>query len=108
MQDMMSLAGTERYSIGTTVRERRRMQLERSRPPKEEPLWMRHGDEYRFVSKRDVLVDSFLRNIQSGRFSDGSDAVKQAPMPKIYLDVKEKWNTWNAGSDDDTDDVGEQ
>jgi hypothetical protein len=108
MQDMLSHSGTDTSLNGTTVRDRRNMQLDRSRPPKEEPLWMRHGDEYRFVSKRDVLVDSFLRNIQSGRFSDGSDAVKQAPMPKIYLDVKEKWNTWNAGSDDDTDDVGEQ
>jgi hypothetical protein len=108
MQVMMSLAGTERYSIGTTVRERRRMQLERSRPPKEEPLWMRHGDEHRFVSKRDVMVDSFLRNIQSGRFSDGSDALKQAPVPKFYVDAKEKWNTWNDGADNETDDVEEQ
>jgi hypothetical protein len=108
MQDMMSLAGTERYSIGTTVGERRRMQLERSRPPKEEPLWMRHGDEHRFVSKRDVMVDSFLRNIQSGRFSDGSDALKQAPVPKFYVDAKEKWNTWNDGADNETDDVEEQ
>ncbi|KAL3770755.1 hypothetical protein ACHAWU_009662 [Discostella pseudostelligera] len=108
IHDMMSLAGTERYSIGTTERERRRMQLERSRPPKEEPLWMRHGDEHRFVSKRDVMVDSFLRNIQSGRFSDGSDALKQAPVPKFYVDAKEKWNTWNDGADNETDDVEEQ
>ncbi len=75
------------------------MQLNRSRPPKEEPLWLRQGEEHRFTNKRDLLADAFIRNIQAGRFKDGSDAVRQAPVPKVYLDAKEKWNSWTAGAD---------
>ena len=43
------------------------------------------------------MAESFLRNIQSGRFSDGKDAVRQAPVPQVYLDAKEKLNSWRTG-----------
>ena len=56
------------------------------------------------MNKKDALADLFLRNIQSGRFSDGKDAVRQAPTPQVYVDAKEKWNSWTA-TDGEKDDV---
>ncbi|KAL7537394.1 hypothetical protein ACHAXR_008866 [Thalassiosira sp. AJA248-18] len=105
MQGGTSLAGTAERALEKAM-EQRRIQIERSRPPKEEPLWVRQGEEHRFVSKRDTMADAFLRNIQAGRFKDGSDAVRQAPVPQSYLDAKEKWNSWT-GADIEKEDAEE-
>jgi len=94
MHSGMGLAGMSEYHELEKELKQRQLQMERSRPPKEEPLWLRQGDEQRFVNRRELLADSFARNIQLGRFKDGSDAVKQAPVPKVYSDAKEKWNSW--------------
>ncbi|KAL9184501.1 hypothetical protein ACHAXT_012471 [Thalassiosira profunda] len=96
MSGGLALVGTEEHEREREL-ERRRLRIERSRPPKEEPLWLRQGEESRYQNRRDVWADSFLRNIQAGRFSDGSDSVKQAPVPKAYLDAKERWETWTGG-----------
>jgi hypothetical protein len=60
-----------------------------ARPPKEEPLWMRKGEAMKAQSMNDRLAAMFMQNIKQGQFSDGSDAVKQAPVPKGYADAKE-------------------
>ena len=60
----------------------------RSRPAKEEPLWLREGDAASRVSMNDVLTDVFLMQVRRGRFSDGSDSVKQAPTPKMIESAK--------------------
>jgi len=60
-----------------------------ARPPKEEPLWMRKGEAMKAQSMNDRLAAMFMQNIKQGHFSDGSDAVKQAPVPKAYADAKE-------------------
>jgi hypothetical protein len=103
MQIWMNLPSDE-VRLQTDTVGRRKMQMERSRPPKEEPLWLRHGEENRLVNKKDALADAFLRNISSGRFSDGRDAVRQAPVPKIYLEAKERLNSWIASTDDENED----
>jgi len=69
----------------------RQRQMERSRPPKEEPLWIRRGEVNRSINWKETMADSFLRNMLSGKFSDGSEAVKQAPVPKIFSDAKDQW-----------------
>lgn len=74
--------------------ELQQLQIDRSRPPKEEPLWMRQGEEQRFVNKRDAMDYNFYRNIQQGKFNDGTDAVKQAPVPQAYLEAKEQLKSW--------------
>ncbi|KAL3827508.1 hypothetical protein ACHAXA_003777 [Cyclostephanos tholiformis] len=83
---------------------RRKMQMERSRPPKEELLWLRHEEEHRLVNNKNALADAFLRNISSGRFSDGKDAVVQAQVPKMYLRAKERLNAWVGSSHDEEED----
>ena len=93
MQGGMALAGPEDYDFQQEMENRNR-----SRPPKEEPLWLRQGDEKRFQNSRDAMTEAFLANIQSGRFSDGRDALRQAPVPQVYLDAKEKLNSWASGS----------
>ena len=70
--------------------ELRQLQVDRSRPSKEEPLWMRKGEEQKYVNYREAMDQSFYRNIQQGKFSDGTDAVKQAPVPQAYLEAKEQ------------------
>ncbi len=103
MQIWMNLPSDE-VRLQTDTVGRRKMQMERSRPPKEEPLWLRHGEENRLVNQKDALADAFLRNISSGRFSDGRDAVRQAPVPKIYLEAKQRLNSWIASTDDEKED----
>lgn len=113
--------------------ERRQLQIERGRPPKEEQLCLAtsvkftiikvnltrvcststnsnqtlgliQGEENRFVNKRDALADAFARNIQRGVFVDGRDAVRQAPLPKVYSDAKEAWNkVWSDSEKEDGD-----
>ena len=34
--------------------------------------------------------------------------MKQAPVPKIYLDAKEKWHAWNAGGDKEEEEEQEE
>ena len=75
--------------------ELRQLQIDRSRPPKEEPLWMRKGEEQKYVNYREAMDQSFYRNIQQGKFSDGTDAVKQAPVPQAYLEAKEQLKSWS-------------
>jgi len=78
--------------------ELRQLQIDRSRPPKEEPLWMRKGEEQKYVNYREAMDQSFYRNIQQGKFSDGTDAVKQAPVPQAYLEAKEQLKSWTGTS----------
>ena len=105
MQIWMNLTDpSDEVRLQTDAVGRQKRQMERSRPPKEEPLWLRHGEENRLVNKKDALADAFLRNISSGRFSDGKDAVRQAPVPKIYLEAKERLNSWIASTDDENED----
>eukprot|EP00956_Cyclotella_meneghiniana_P007043 scaffold9548_cov77-Cyclotella_meneghiniana.AAC.3 len=70
------------------------LQQERSRPPKEDPIWLRQTEEWRFVNKKETMTNEFIANMLSGQFSDGSEAVKQAPVPKVYLDAKERIKSW--------------
>lgn len=75
----------------------------RSRPAKEEPLWLREGDAASKISMNDVLTDVFLMQVRRGRFSDGSDSVKQAPTPKMIENAK----ALLFGSEKDDDGVDE-
>ena len=68
-----------------------------ARPPKEEPLWMRKDEAMKAKSMNDRLAEMFMQNIMQGHFRDGSDAVKQAPVPKAYTDAKEWINGKNSG-----------
>jgi len=70
-----------------------------ARPPKEEPLWKRQSETNKSLSVSDVLSEMFMANILKGQFSDGSDAVKQAPVPAIYKDAKEAFNDWTSTND---------
>ena len=74
----------------------RQIQIQQSRPPKEDPLWLRQGEETRFINRREVIAESFQKNLQSGRFKDGRDAVRQAPVPQSLLNMKSKWNEWTS------------
>lgn len=60
-----------------------------ARPTKEEPLWLRKGDVQKSQSMADRAALMFMQNIKLGQFNDGKDAVKQAPVPQVYNDVKE-------------------
>lgn len=106
MQSGGSLAGTEEYELEKDMA-KRQLQIERSRPPKEEPLWLRLAEEYRLVNRKDALADSFARNIQRGIFADGQDSVRQAPVPRVYLDAKEKWNNLISEDSEKESDVDE-
>jgi hypothetical protein len=74
---------------------------ERSRPPKEEPLWLRQHDEMRFTNRKEAESSAFIRNMQAGQFSDGSEALKQAPVPQVYIDAKEQLRLWATDSGDE-------
>ena len=76
--------------------ELRQLQLDRSRPSKEDHLWLRQGDENRYVSAQDSRANAFIKNMVSGRFADGSDAVSTAPTPEIYIDAMEKMSEVNS------------
>ena len=78
MQIWMNLTDpSDEVRLQTDAVGRRKRQIEQSRPPKEEPLWLRHGEEHCLVNTKNALADAFLRNISSGRFSDVRDAVRQ-------------------------------
>jgi len=67
-----------------------------ARPPKEEPLWKRKSEANKSLSVSDVLSDMFMQNIRKGQFSDGTDAVKQAPTPAIFQDAREVFDDWTS------------
>jgi hypothetical protein len=98
MQIWMNLANSEELEVQNEA-SRRKLQIERSRPPKEEPLWARHGEENRTVNMKSALADSFLRNMYAGRFSDGKEAVQRAPVPKLYLEAKDRLKSWITGTE---------
>lgn len=98
MQIWMNLANPEDLEVQNEAG-RRKLQIERSRPPKEEPLWARHGEENRTVNMKSALADNFLRNMYAGRFSDGKEAVQRAPVPKLYLEAKDRLKSWITGSE---------
>ena len=105
MQGGMALAGTVEHAFEKEM-EQQQLQMERSRPPKEDSLWLRQGEENRFVNRNQALAESFLRNVQSGRFYDGTDAVKQAPVPEFYINAKEKlFNSWSGTVDEENNDA---
>jgi hypothetical protein len=76
----------------------------RARPPKEEPLWLRRGDAYRGVSVQELMAESFLHNMRSGKFADGSDAVQQAKVPKVLQDASRTLRQWMGQESADGDD----
>ena len=76
----------------------------RARPPKEEPLWLRRGDAYRGVSVQELMAESFLHNMRSGKFADGSDAVQQAKVPKVVQDASRTLRQWMGQESADGDD----
>jgi len=67
-----------------------------ARPPKEEPLWKRKSEANKSLSVSDVLSDMFMQNIRKGQFSDGTDAVKQAPTPAIFQDARGVFDDWTS------------
>jgi len=70
-----------------------------ARPSKEEPLWKRQSETTKSTSVSDMMSAMFMQNIMKGQFSDGSDAVKQAPVPVIFQDAKEVFNDWTSTND---------
>jgi hypothetical protein len=72
----------------------------RARPPKEEPLWLRRGDAHKGISLRERMSDNIYRNVRRGRFADGTDAVKQAGVPKAYRNAKERLRRWMTTTDE--------
>jgi len=93
-----TIPGTTEHNL-EMEREARQLQNERSRPPKEEPLWLRQGEEQRFVNRKEAMADAFLRNMLLGQFSDGTSAVKQAPVPRVVKGAKEQWKAWTGDAD---------
>ena len=92
---MSHTSGSEEENFEREM-EMRQLQLDRSRPPKEDQLWLRRGDENRFVNAQDARANEFIKNMVNGRFADGSDAVSQAPTPEIYLDAMGKISEVNS------------
>jgi len=72
---------------------------QRARPSNEEPLWLRRGDARRSTSQADLLADLIARNISKGKFADGSDALRQAPVPKSVQSAQETISKWMDGDD---------
>lgn len=79
----------------------------RSRPPKEEPLWLRRDESNKRTSMNDVLAEVFQLNVRHGRFRDGSDAVVQAPVPRVILNAQDKYKKWTT-SDDESGETEEE
>ncbi|KAL7539061.1 hypothetical protein ACHAWF_006288 [Thalassiosira exigua] len=87
--------------VADSLGESERRSAERSRPFKEEPLWLRPDDERRGVNVRDEATSAFLRDMRRGTFRDGRDAVKQAPAPRAYVDARKWWRSWSGGDVED-------
>lgn len=73
-----------------------------ARPPKEEPLWMRKGDAARMQSLNERLGVMFMENLKHGHFSDGTDAVQQAPTPKVVQDARDWIKNKSGGQGDES------
>jgi hypothetical protein len=54
-----------------------------ARPPKEEIIWLRKDEESKTSAVNEMLAEQFMQNIRRGVFSDGTEAVKQAPSPNF-------------------------
>ena len=65
-----------------------------SRPAKEEAVWSRRNETFRFTSMNEKMSDIFVANMKKGQFFDGHDAVKQAPTPGIILNTAEEIERW--------------
>lgn len=70
-----------------------------SRPPKEEPLWLRKNEAMRTISFSEKMTDMFAYNLRRGQFFDGNDAVKQAPTPKFIVNAREELGRWSSSDD---------
>ena len=81
-----------------------------ARPPKEEPLWMRKDEATKTESLNDKLTAMFVQNLKRGHFSDGSDSVQQAPVPKTISNARDEFDKWveNRGVGSAGDDSKEQ
>ena len=74
-----------------------------ARPSKEEALWMRKGEIAKTQSFNEKINIMFMQNIRQGSFSDGSDAVKQAPTPQVISDAKKWINDRTGDSNEDNE-----
>lgn len=73
-----------------------------SRPPKEEPIWLRRNEVFRTTSMNDKMTDMFSFNLKRGQFYDGNDAVKQAPVPEFVSNARDEMGKWRKnGSEHD-------
>ena len=78
-----------------------------SRPPKEEPLWLRKNESTRNISLSEKMADLFAYNLKHGQFYDGNDAVKQAPTPAFVSNAREEFEQWLNSDDMDNDSQSE-
>jgi hypothetical protein len=68
----------------------------RARPPKEEPLWLRHGEVARTSNVQESMLDMFLKNMKKGVFSDGQDPIfrpDHIPSPD-FMRVSDRFRGW--------------
>jgi hypothetical protein len=68
----------------------------RARPPKEEPLWLRHGEVSRTSNVQQSMMDMFLTNMKKGVFSDGKDPIFRPdyiPSPD-FMRVSDRFRGW--------------
>jgi len=73
-----------------------------SRPPKEEPLWLRKNEEMKTTSLSEKMSDLFAYNLKRGQFYDGNDAVKQAPTPEFVVNAREELDKWVTSEDNES------
>lgn len=78
-----------------------------SRPPKEEALWLRRSEVMKTTSLTDKMAEMFEFNLKRGQFSDGNDAVKQAPTPEFVENVREEVQIWMGSKAERTDNDSE-
>ena len=76
-----------------------------SRPPKEEALWLRRNEVMKTTSLSDKMAEMFEYNLRKGQFSDGNDAVKQAPTPEFVENARDEVNRWMGSADGSQDDA---
>ena len=67
---------------------------ERSRPQKEDPLWLYQSEQHKSMSVKDVMGNIFIQNLKRGKFSDGSDAFNAPPLPKSIQNVARTVKQW--------------
>ena len=74
-----------------------------SRPPKEEALWLRRNEVMKTTSLSDKMAEMFEYNLRKGQFSDGNDAVKQAPTPEFVENARDEVNKWMGSANESQD-----